>query len=513
MTSETTRRHSKPITVVVLVIAAIILFGGGWLIGQLGVDPSRHEGSAAGAPLAEADRAIVWTCTMHLQIRAREPGDCPVCGMELITAATDLRLSATARALAQVAVVPVERRWVARQVRLVGSIEYDETKLRTITARVGGRLDRLYVDYTGISVSKGDHMVWMYSPEILAAEAELIESIKAVAAAEDSTLELVRKSARATLAATRDKLRLWGLTPEQVAEIEARGEPSDHIQINAPIGGVVIQKNAEEGMYVQTGTPIYRIADLSKVWVKIDAYESDLPWLRYGQEVTFTSDSLPGETIVGRIAFIDPVVTVKTRTVKIRANVSNDDGRLKPGMFVRAVVESGLAAGGRTLDANLAGKWVSPMHPEIVRNEPGPCPVCGMALVKAEDLGLVTAAAPPELAPLVIPATAALRTGRRAIVYVQNPDDPSRYEGREVVLGPRAGDFFLVQSGVEAGELVVINGNFKIDSARQILAQPSMMNPSEPAAGAADSALSPATKRLEGSHHEGSHHEGSHKDE
>ncbi|MDP7742490.1 MAG: efflux RND transporter periplasmic adaptor subunit, partial [Lentisphaeria bacterium] len=273
MTSETTRRHSKPITVVVLVIAAIILFGGGWLIGQLGVDPSRHEGSAAGAPLAEADRAIVWTCTMHLQIRAREPGDCPVCGMELITAATDLRLSATARALAQVAVVPVERRWVARQVRLVGSIEYDETKLRTITARVGGRLDRLYVDYTGISVSKGDHMVWMYSPEILAAEAELIESIKAVAAAEDSTLELVRKSARATLAATRDKLRLWGLTPEQVAEIEARGEPSDHIQINAPIGGVVIQKNAEEGMYVQTGTPIYRIADLSKVWVKIDAYE------------------------------------------------------------------------------------------------------------------------------------------------------------------------------------------------------------------------------------------------
>ena len=508
MTNESKRQHGKSIAVVIPVIGAIILFGGGWLIGRLGVAAARHDTSAAVAPLPKADGAIVWTCTMHLQIRSREPGECPVCGMKLIPTSTDFRLSAEARALAQVAVAPVERRWVARQVRLVGSIEYDETQLRTITARVGGRLDRLYVDYTGVSVSKGDHMVWMYSPEILAAEAELIESIKAVAAVKDSTLELVRKSAAATLAATRDKLRLWGLTPEQIAEIEARGEPSEHIQINAPIGGVVIQKNAEEGMYVKTGTPIYRIADLSKVWVKIDAYESDLPWLRYGQQVTFTTESLPGETIIGRISFIDPVLTLKTRTVKLRVNVSNDDGKLKPGMFVRAVVESGLAAGGRTLDSNLAGKWVSPMHPEIVRDEPGPCPVCGMELVKAEDLGFVSADSALDLAPLVIPATAALRTGRRAVVYVQNPDDPSRYEGREVVLGPRAGDFFLVQSGVEEGELVVTNGNFKIDSARQILAQPSMMNPKRPAAGEGRAEPPPA-----GNHHEGSHHEGSHKDE
>ena len=508
MTNESTRQHSKTITVVIVVIAAIILVGGGWLLGQLRVAAPRHDTSAAGAPLPEADEAIIWTCTMHLQIRSRAPGDCPVCGMKLIPASTDFRLSAEARALAQVAVVPVERRWVTRQVRLVGSIEYDETQLRTITAWVGGRLDRLYVDYTGISVREGDHMVWMYSPEIFAAEAELIESIKAVAAMKDSTLELVRKSAEATLAATRDKLRLWGLTPEQIAEIEARGEPSDHIQINAPIGGIVIQKNAEEGMYVQTGTPIYRIADLSKVWVKIDAYESDLPWLRYGQEVTFTTESLPGETIIGRISFIDPVLTVKTRTVKIRVNVSNDDGKLKPGMFVRAVVESRLAADGRTLDANLAGKWISPMHPEVVRDEPGPCPVCGMALVKAEDLGFVSAESSLDLAPLVIPVTAALRTGRRAVVYVQNPDDPSRYEGREVVLGPRAGDFFLVQSGVEEGELVVTNGNFKIDSAQQILAEPSMMNPAEPKSGKGGAAPPHA-----GNHMEGSHHEGSHKDE
>jgi Cu(I)/Ag(I) efflux system membrane fusion protein len=513
MTNESKSQNSKKIAVVIPVIGAIILFGSIWLMGRLDLAAARHDTSAAVAPRPKADVAIVWTCSMHLQIRSRGEGECPVCGMMLISASTDFRLSAEARALAQVEVVPVERRWVARQVRLVGSIEYDETQLRTITARVGGRLDRLYVDYTGVSVNKGDHMVWMYSPDILAAEAELIESIKAVAAVKDSTLQLVRKSAEATLAATRDKLRLWGLTPEQIAEIEARGEPSDHIQINAPIGGVVIQKSAEEGMYVQTGTPIYRIADLSKVWVKLDAYESDLPWLRYGQEVTFTTESLPGETIIGRISFIDPVLTLKTRTVKIRVNVPNDDGKLKPGMFVRAVVESGLSAAGRTLDANLAGKWVSPMHPEIVRDEPGPCPVCGMALVKAEDLGFVSADSALDLAPLVIPVTAALRTGRRAVVYVQNPDDPSRYAGREVVLGPRAGDFFLVQSGVEEGELVVTNGNFKIDSARQILAEPSMMNPKWSPAGEGRAAPPPAGNHHEGSHHEGSHHEGSHKDE
>lgn len=513
MTDESKRQHGKLIAIVIPVIGAIILFGGGWLIGRLGISAARHDTSSDVALRPKADEAIVWTCSMHLQIRSRAPGDCPVCGMMLIPAATNFRLSAEARELAQVEVVPVERRWVARQVRLVGSIEYDETQLRTITARVGGRLDRLYVDYTGISVNEGDHMVWMYSPEILAAEAELIESAKAVKAMKGIPLQLTQRNAEATLAATRDKLRLWGLTPEQIAEIEARGEPSDHIQINAPIGGVVIQKNAEEGMYVETGTPIYRIADLSKVWLKIDAYESDLPWLRYGQEVRFTTESLPGETIIGRISFIDPVLTVKTRTVKIRVNVSNDDGKLKPGMFVRAVVESGLAAGGRTLDANLAGKWVSPMHPEIVRDEPGPCPVCGMALVKAEDLGFVSPDSSPDLAPLVIPTTAALRTGRRAIVYVQNPDDPSRYEGREVVLGARAGDFFLVQSGVEEGELVVTNGNFKIDSAQQILTKSSMMNPKEPAAGEGRADPLHEGSHKEGSHREGSHKEGSHKDE
>ncbi len=163
----------------------------------------------------------------------------------------------------------------------------------------------------------------------------------------------------------------------------------------------------------------------------LDAYESDLPWLRFGQRVEFTTESYPGEIFVGQVAFIDPVLNRDTRTVKVRVNVVNDDGRLKPEMFVRATVKSQVASGGRVLDPSLAGKWISPMHPEIVKDEPGVCDICGMPLVRAETLGYVTAEPNEGAKPLVIPASAALLTGKRAIVYVQVPDaEKPTYEGR-----------------------------------------------------------------------------------
>jgi len=231
-------------------------------------------------------------------------------------------------------------------------------------------------------------------------------------------------------------------------------------------------------MYVETGSRIFTIADLSSVWVQLDAYESDLQWLHYGQPVAFTTEAFPGETFEGRVAFIDPVLNPKTRTAKVRVNVDNSDQRLKPEMFVRANVSARLANDGKVVDEMLAGKWVSPMHPEIIRNTPGKCPVCGMELVTAESLGFTQAVAADVSAPLVIPATAALLTGNRAIVYIEVPDtDRPTYVGREVVLGPRAGADYVVKSGLKVGDLVVVSGNFKIDSALQIQAKPSMMNP------------------------------------
>ena len=387
-----------------------------------------------------------------------------------------VKISPTARELMQIQTSPVERRYVTAEIRMVGKVTYDETQLSHITAWVSGRLDRLFVDYTGVQVKPGDHMVSIYSEELYAIQDELIRAFD---------FERRRGPNRSPIRgeidlveSAREKLRLLGLTDAQIGEIEQREKPTDHVTIYSPIGGVVVEKLKQEGDRVQTGDRIYTVADLNQVWVKLDAYESDLVWLRYGQEVTFSSEAYPGEVFSGRIAFIDPVLNKETRSVKVRVNVPNADGKLKPEMFVRATVKSDVASAGRVLSSDLAGKWISPMHPEIVSDEPGNCTICGMPLVRAETLGYVAAETDATARPLVIPTSAALVTGSRAIVYVQNPlaEEPT-YEGREIVLGPRAGNYYLVRQGLKEGELVVTNGNFKLDSALQIQAKPTMMAP------------------------------------
>jgi Cu(I)/Ag(I) efflux system membrane fusion protein len=328
-----------------------------------------------------------------------------------------------------------------------------------VGARQKQNLDRLFVDFTGITVKKGDHMVELYSPELISAQAEfLLSSTKLLA---------------------KEKLRLLGLTAEQIEQIEKTGKPVDHLTIYAPIGGVVVHKNATEGMYVTEGSKLYTIADLSRLWVKLDAYESDLPWLQYGQQVEFTTEAYPGDVFKGKIAFIDPVLNDKTRTVEVRVNVDNTDGRLKPDMFVRAIAHAKVAKGGRVMAADMAGKWICPMHPSIVKDSAAACDICGMDLVTPESIGFVVADTSGE-PPLVIPVSAALVTGRkldRAVVYVQKQDaEEPTFEGKEIVLGPRAGDYYIVKSGLAEGEIVVTNGNFKIDSALQIQTKPSMMS-------------------------------------
>ncbi|MHC4483143.1 MAG: efflux RND transporter periplasmic adaptor subunit, partial [Planctomycetota bacterium] len=410
-----------------------------------------------------------WYCSMDPDIIRDKPGKCPKCGMDLVpmpldlaagTGPRELVVSEEAAKLMEIETSVVQRKFVTAEVRMVGKIDYDETRVKNITAWVPGRIDRLFVDFTGITVNKGDHMVELYSPELISAQDELLLS---------STKSLARV-----------KLTRLGLTTEQITEIEKTGRSVDHITIRAPIGGVVIHKNATEGMYVDTGMLIYRVADLSHLWVKLDAYESDLPWLQYGQEVEFTTEAYPGDVSKGRITFIDPILSDKTRTVKVRVNVDNTDGRLKPDMFVRAVARAKVAKGGKVIAADMAGKWICPMHPSIVADNAAACDICGMDLVTAESLGYVVADTSGE-PPLVIPVSAALVTGRkldRAVVYVQKPNvEKPTFEGREIVLGPRAGDYYIVESGLNEGEIVVTNGNFKIDSAMQIQAKPSMMNP------------------------------------
>jgi len=479
----------KSIWFLAIVIAA---FAAGYII--RGSTESKKEEPAVGELVSAKSGAVAgegtqqqqwWTCAMHPQIRQPKPGKCPICFMDLIPVATTeeqvgartIVFSEEALKLMEVQTTPVERKFVDAEIRMVGKIEYDESRVKEIAAWVPGRIDRLYMDFTGTLVRKGDHMVYLYSPQLLSSQAELLQAAKAVQDSASGTTELIRRASIATLEAAREKLRLLGLQKEQIEEIEKTGRPTDHLTIYAPIGGIVIAKHANAGDYVDTGTKIYTIADLSQIWVKLDAYESDLAWLRYGQAVEFAAEAYPGEVFKGTISFIDPVLNPMTRTVKLRVNVENPDGRLKPEMFVRAVVRSKMAGVGMVMDENMAGKWICPMHPSVVKTSAGQCDICGMDLVTTESLGYVIAKQAGE-PPLVVPATAALITGKRAVVYVRLADkEKPTFEGREIVLGPRAGDYYLVKEGLEEGEVVVTNGNFKIDSALQIQAKPSMMNP------------------------------------
>lgn len=425
------------------ILATVIIsaFALGYLLRGGGPETQDHQHTANETPKAE-----MWTCSMHPQFQLPKPGQCPICGMDLIPVASgglsedesprELKMSAKAMKLAEIEVATVARKKVTARIRMDGKVDYDETRLGYITAWVPGRIDDLYVDYTGVFVRKGDPMVNLYSPELITAQEELIQAIKTVGELKQSEIPVMRETAFKTVDAVKEKLRLWGLTEKQIGEIEERGKVTDHVKVYAPMSGVVIHKDGLEGMYVKTGTKIYTIADLSQMWVMLDAYESDLVWIRVGQKVEFDAEAYPGETFNGKVVFIDPFLNPKTRTVKVRVNVPNPGGKLKPEMFVSALVHVTLAD-----DDNMAVN--------ATKNE----------------------------VPLVIPATAPLFTGKRAVVYVQVPDKKGTFEGREVVLGPRAGDFYVVREGLNEGERVVVNGNFKIDSAIQILAKPSMMSP------------------------------------
>ncbi|WP_320171850.1 efflux RND transporter periplasmic adaptor subunit [Maridesulfovibrio sp.] len=437
--SKTEKIKSLLIPVIIVAIAA---FAAGYLLSggeehkpaSSLVDGHKDHG-LEGSVTTEGK--IVWTCSMHPQIQLPEPGKCPICFMDLIPLekggksgeeAVSLRqisLTPQARKLAEIETTPVSRRNVSVETRMLGKVDYDETRMGSITAWTGGRIDKLYIDYTGSSVRKGQAMASIYSPELLTAQAELIQAVKAKAALKGNSLEVIKNTAARTEQAAREKLRLLGLSENQISGIIKRGKPSEHIILYSPMSGIVIKKDVVEGVYVKTGTPIYTIADLSRVWVVLEAYESDLPWIRMGMKVDFTTEAYPGKDFEGRVVYIDPVVNEKTRTVRVRLDVPNKGLQLKPGMFVRAVNKGG----------------------------------------KQDDTELV------------IPASAPLITGKRAVVYIAVPGKEGVFEGREIVLGPKAGNFYVVRYGLKEGEQVVTKGNFKIDSAIQIIARPSMMNP------------------------------------
>lgn len=466
----------------------------------------------------------VWTCSMHPQVRIDKPGKCPICEMPLIPAASDvadtggtpsLQFPEQAIAMAHIETTRIERQYLTHELKVVGKIAYNETTLATVTTRIDGYAERLYVDFTGVDIKAGEHLAEIYSPDLILAEHELLYAIRD-SGTNAATNPLVRLA--------KLKLIRWGLTEAQVEDLAENQNIADNITLFSPITGTVIEKNIVQNSAFKAGDALYKVANLDSVWAYLDVYEYDLPWIRYGQRVELTSEALPGRIIEGRVTFVQPIVDEATRTIRIPVQVENKDHALKPGMFVSASIQSELGANGAPAPTGVAGMYTCPMHPQILSQEPGSCEYCEMDLVQIPGASAEVrpahdheAAAPAYICPmdcedgktysdpgtcpvcgmklakmepagneeqgernndaglLAVPVSAVLDSGTRKIVYVEK--DRGLFEAREVVLGPRADGFYPVLDGLGDGERVATRGGFLIDSQFQITGHPSLFHP------------------------------------
>tara|TARA_R110001583_G_scaffold39260_1_gene125974 strand:+ start:12578 stop:14482 length:1905 start_codon:yes stop_codon:yes gene_type:complete len=368
----------------------------------------------------------LWTCAMHPQLRLKEPGNCPICGMELVPVEnsssstekidpSEIVMSEEAIQLANIQTTIIEKSEAVKEIRILGKVQADERKLYSQVSHIPGRIERLYVNFTGEKVSKGQKIVRIYSPELISAQKELFEAIKS----KDIYPQLYT--------ASRNKLKLWKLNDAQLDAIEKSGVVQDEIDILSDHTGYVMKLNVELGDYIKSGGNLFDIADLSSVWVMFEAYEADIPWIQLNNVVNFTIQAIPNKNFKGKITYVDPFVSSNTRIAKVRVELSNPGYKLLPEMFVTGIINATLP--------NVKGS-------------------------------------------ILVPKSAVLWTGKRAVVYVKVPHDKTvSFVYREIILGEDAGQFYIAKSGLKEGEVVATNGVFRIDASAQLVGKKSMMNP------------------------------------
>lgn len=370
----------------------------------------------------ELESISLWTCSMHPQVQLTEPGDCPICGMDLIPANSEgnednespvLKMTESSMALAQIQTIQVGSTAGESKLELTGKIQADERESASITAKFPGRIERLYVSFTGEKVVKGQKLASIYSPELLSAQQELLEASK------------IKSDFPEIYQAAKQKLRLWKLSEEQISSIEVAGKIQEQFDVFAEHGGIVMGRNVAVGDYITTGQALFQIVNLNKVWVILDAYESDLDQIQVGTSIQFTVAGIPNTRFSSKVSFVDPVINPETRVAAVRAELPNGQGKLLPEMFVKA---------------------------EISKNRNSQTTI-------------------------LVPRTAVLWSGKRSVVYVKVPNQsPAGFEMREVEIGALQGDNYTVLSGLENGEEIVVNGAFTIDAASQLAGKPSLMN-------------------------------------
>jgi len=431
---------------------------------------------------------LYYTCGMHPSVRVSpedyEKGNtnCPICNMGLVPVykekgemaemkeheamEVEIKLSPQAQALASVKTEEIQFLPLFKEISTVGQLDYDERKVSYVAAWIPGRIDRLFVDFTGVNVKKGESLVWIYSPNLVTTQEEYLLALETLEKVKGGQNEVTIRGAESLVEASKRRLILWGINEKQIEQLEQRKKGNTHMTIYAPIGGTVIHKNAFEGKYVKEGENLYKIADLSTLWMLADIYEYEMGWIKEGQGVEITSSAYPGEKFEGKIAFIDPYLSQKTRSVKVRVDVPNPQLKLKPGMYVNALIKSSISEGIRG-----PGKviYTCSMHPEVVASKPGDCPICGMFLVKKE-------LASKDLV-LAVPKYAVLDTGARKLVYVEK--EKGSYVAKEVEVGSEAvalvngtkKRFYVLKAGLSEGMRVVSQANFLIDSQSQLTGQ------------------------------------------
>ena len=365
-------------------------------------------------------KSQMWTCSMHPQIMKSEPGDCPICGMDLIPAenssdglmANQFKLTENAMALANIQTSIVgNAKAEDNGILLSGKIVENEEENAIQVSYFSGRIELLNINSTGVKVNKGQLLATIYSPELFAAQQELI------------TASSLKETQPTLYKAVRNKLKLWKLSETQINQIETSGKVKENFPVYATVSGTVSEKLVAEGASVKQGQPLFKIANFNTLWANFDVYENQIGLFKKGQEISITTNT--NKVINAKVDFIDPVLDTKTRTVKLRVVLNNRKNLLKPGMFVEGKIKG--------INSN-------------------------------------------EGAIISIPASAVLWTGKRSVVYVKTNENAPVFEMREITLGNRIGDNYEVLKGLKNEDEIVTNGTFTVDAAAQLQGKKSMMN-------------------------------------
>jgi len=323
----------------------------------------------------------------------------------------------------------VERKLVEDEIHTTGNVAVDETRLAYVQVRYSGYIERVFADATYQYIRKGQPLFTIYSPDLVATEREYLVAKQNQQQVAQSTVPGVASSAASLLDAASERLKQWGVPPQEIARLESTGQVQQELEFDSPVSGYITERNALPSVAVQPEMRLFTVADLSSVWVQAQVFQSDLGRIKVGDPATLTVSTFPGRTFRGRVDFIYPQLDADTRTAKVRVVSSNSDLQLKPGMFVNVALKV-------------------PMGRQ-----------------------------------LVIPASGVLQSGTRQIAFVKRSDE--YLEPREVELGPRVGDDFIVLNGLKAGEQIVTSANFLIDSESQLQAALGSFVPPPPGAGAA----------------------------